>query len=327
VQVYVDGSRYKGGISAAAVLYEGTRVIAVRRCYLGKLTKYTVHNGGSIGVIMGLHLLLSFTRRLRGPTIIGCDNQAVLRGLTNQKLHSGHYLLDSIHDLEECLHAKQDTLARRAEQAIAIRNGEEWTPRRRGVVDLQLHWVPGHKDFEPNERADCKAKKAAEKLTSPMKDLPVCLRKVLPFSVAALRQENTAKLKRTWTKRWRKSPRNRHFGATDKSTPSTKFLKLIDPYSCKQVSIITQFRTNHVPLNQTLFRIGRVESPACPHCGGITIETIHQFILDCPHHEHACHMLCRKLGRKAGEIPFLLGDSTGIKEFLSFVHTTKHLKL
>ncbi|KZP09544.1 hypothetical protein FIBSPDRAFT_759802, partial [Athelia psychrophila] len=266
---------------------------------LGKLTKYTVHNGESIGAIMGLHLLLSFTRRLRSPTIIGCDNQAILRGLTNQKLHSGHYLLDSIHDLEE----------------------------RRGVVDLQLHWVPGHKDFEPNERADCKARKAAEKLTSPMKDLPVCLRKVLPFSVAALRQENTAKLKRTWTKRWRKSPQNRHFGATDKSTPSTKFLKLIDPYSCKQVSIITQFRTNHVPLNQTLFRIGRVESPACPHCGGITIKTIHHFILDCPHHEHACHMLCRKLGRKAGEIPFLLGDSTGIKEFLSFVHTTKHLKL
>ncbi|KZP22683.1 hypothetical protein FIBSPDRAFT_711381, partial [Athelia psychrophila] len=112
VRVYVDGSGYKGGIGAAVVLYEGSRVIAVRRYYLGKSTEYTVHNGEAVGVIMGLHLLISFTRRLRGPTIIGCNNQAVLRGLTNQKPHSGHYLLDTIHDLKERLHAKQDGIIR-----------------------------------------------------------------------------------------------------------------------------------------------------------------------------------------------------------------------
>jgi len=28
---------------------------------------------------------------------------------------------------------------------------EEYT---RGVIDLQLHWTPGHVDFPPNERAD-----------------------------------------------------------------------------------------------------------------------------------------------------------------------------
>ncbi|KZP03329.1 hypothetical protein FIBSPDRAFT_691953, partial [Athelia psychrophila] len=184
------GSGYKGGIGAAAVLYEGSRVIAVRRYYLGKSTEYTVHNGEAVGVIMGLDLLISFTRRLRGPTIIGCDNQAVLRGLTNQKPHTGHYLLDIIHDLEERLHAKQDGLARHAERAIARRNNDVWTPKRKGVVDLQFHWVPGHKDFAPNERADREAKSAAKKLSSAAKDLPACLRKeALPISVAALRQE------------------------------------------------------------------------------------------------------------------------------------------
>ncbi|KZP20036.1 hypothetical protein FIBSPDRAFT_695957, partial [Athelia psychrophila] len=56
------------------------------------------------------------------------------------------------------------------------------------------------------------------------KDLPACLRKeALPISVAALRQEHTVKLKHRWTKRWRQSPRSRHFGAIDKSAPSTKF--------------------------------------------------------------------------------------------------------
>ncbi|KZP16424.1 hypothetical protein FIBSPDRAFT_912289 [Athelia psychrophila] len=282
-QAVNDSAQVRGGIGAAAVMYEGSRVIAS--------TEYTVHNGEAVGVIMGLDLLISFTRRLRGPTIIGC--------LTNQKPHTGHYLLDIIHDLEERLHAKQDGLARHAERAIARRNNDVWTPKRKGVVDLQFHWVPGHKDFAPNERADREAKSAAKKLSSAAKDLPACLRKeALPISVAALRQEHTAKLKRRWTKRWRRSPRSRHFGTIDKSAPSTKFLKLINSYSRKQSSIITQFRTNHVPLNQTLFRIGRVESPAC---------TI-------------------KLGRKAGEIPFLLSDSSGVKEFLRYVHTTKRFK-
>ncbi|KZP22682.1 hypothetical protein FIBSPDRAFT_711854, partial [Athelia psychrophila] len=100
--------------------------------------------------------------------------------------------------------------------------------------------------------------------------------------------------------------------------------KLIDSYSRKQAALVTQFRTHHAPLNQTLFRIGRAETPACPRCGGITVETIHHFILDCPHHEHVRHALRRTLGRKAGEIPFLLSDTTGVKEFLRYIHATKH---
>ncbi|KZP25719.1 hypothetical protein FIBSPDRAFT_733568, partial [Athelia psychrophila] len=100
----------------------------------------------------------------------------------------------------------------------------------------------------------------------------------------------------------------------------------IDSYSRKQASILSQFRTNHVPLNQTLFRIGRVESPACPHCGGVTVETIRHFILDCPHYAFARHHLRTKLGRKAGEIPFLLGDKEGAKEFLCYVGFTHRFK-
>ncbi|KZP08133.1 hypothetical protein FIBSPDRAFT_761911, partial [Athelia psychrophila] len=274
---------------------------------LGTSKHYTVHNGEAVSIIMGMHLLLTFTRRLIGPTIIGCDNQAVIRGLTNQQSHSGHHLLDAIHDPEEHLHAKQDGITRSAERTV--------------------HWVPGHKDFAPNKRADRGAKAAAQKLTSLAKDLPACLRKkALPASVAVLRQEYSAKLKRKWTKRWRKSPRSRNFGAIDKSAPLTKFLKTINSYSRSQAVIIAQFRTNHVPLNQTLFRIGHVESPACPHCGGITVETIRHYIIDCPHYALAQHNLQRDLGRKAGEIPFLLGDKLGVEKFLRYVGATNRFK-
>ncbi|KZP31418.1 hypothetical protein FIBSPDRAFT_944955 [Athelia psychrophila] len=134
--------------------------------------------------------------------------------------------------------------------------------------------------------------KAAKGQTSPEGDLPTCLkRKALPASVAALRQEWSAKLKQRWRKRWCKSLRSRHFGVIDKSAPSAQYLKLIDHYKRKQASIISQFHTNHAPLNQTLFRIKRVDSPACPHCGGITVETICHYILDCPHYALARHTL------------------------------------
>ncbi|KZP06927.1 hypothetical protein FIBSPDRAFT_763621, partial [Athelia psychrophila] len=103
-------------------------------------------------------------------------------------------------------------------------------------------------------------------------------------------------------------------------------LKTIDGYSRSQAAIIAQFRTNHTPLNQTLFRIKRAESPACPHCSGITVETIRHYILDCPHYALARRELRNKLGRKAGEIPFLLGDKTGIKEFLRYVGATHRFK-
>lgn len=115
-------------------------------------------------------------------------------------------------------------------------------------------------------------------------------------------------------------------GAIDKTAPLTKYLKLINPYSRKQSSIITQFRMNHAPLNLTLFCIGHAESPACPHCGGITVESLHDFILDCPHHALTRHKLHRKLGRILGEILFLLGNRTGVKEFLNYVHSTRRFK-
>ncbi|KZP26417.1 hypothetical protein FIBSPDRAFT_732236, partial [Athelia psychrophila] len=94
----------------------------------------------------------------------------------------------------------------------------------------------------------------------------------------------------------------------------------------KQAAIITQFRTNHTPLNHTLFRIKRAESPACPHCGGITVESIRHFILDCPYYDLPRHQLRRDLGRKAGEIPYLLGEKEGIKAFLRYVHATQRFK-
>jgi ribonuclease HI len=64
--------------------------------------------------------------------------------------------------------------------------GDIWRGKNKGVIDLHVHWVPGHMDFEPNERADEEAKKAALQDVSDAKSLPPFLHKKIPLSVSAL---------------------------------------------------------------------------------------------------------------------------------------------
>jgi ribonuclease HI len=150
---------------------------------------------------MGLHLLNGLTRQLTQTTVLGTDNQAVIKVLGNQKLHAGQYILDAIHKSTEQLNAKQDRLINHINKNQALKAGMNWVGRKRGVIDLQVHWVPGHRDFKLNERADKEAKKAAKGDTSNIKSLPSLLHKCLPLSVSALCQENTAKLVKHWAHR------------------------------------------------------------------------------------------------------------------------------
>src|ERR1700683_1397634 len=87
--------------------------------------------------------------------------------------------------------------------------------------------VPGHLGFEPNERTDSGAKKGAQSDSRPDKELPPLLRKHLPFSSSALRQEYTARLQKRWKRRWKSSPRYLHLKSIDNSAPSKKYLRLV----------------------------------------------------------------------------------------------------
>jgi hypothetical protein len=93
------------------------------------------------------------------------------------------------------------------DRAQEIENGCEWSGQKRGVINLQAHWVPGHQDFEPNKKADEEAKKAVMGDSSKAKLLPALLHKCLLLSVSALCQENSAKLAKHWAHRWKSSVR------------------------------------------------------------------------------------------------------------------------
>ena len=84
----------------------------------------------------------------------------------------GQYILDAIHKSAKQLNAKQDQLINHKERTQAIKAGDEWTGRKWGVINLQIHWVLGYHDFELNECADEEAKKVAQGESSDAKLFP-----------------------------------------------------------------------------------------------------------------------------------------------------------
>ena len=204
------------------MLYINDRLARSLRVYLGIAQEHTVYKAEGVRLLLGLHLLHGLTRQLTHSVILGTDSQAVIKALNNQLSHSGHYLLDAIHLAAERLHTKQDGIINREDRVQTINTGDQWKGDSRGVIDLQIHWVPGHCDFAPNKRADKEAKLAAQGSLSDSRFLPLLLRKKLSLSISALRQENSVKLKKRWSRWWKSSERENLLRSIDNSAPSKK---------------------------------------------------------------------------------------------------------
>jgi ribonuclease HI len=229
---------------------------------------------------MGLHLLNRLSRQLTHPTVLGTDSQAIIRSLNNQLAHSGQYLLNAIHQATGRLHEKQDGLINHIERLQTIEAGEQWKGNSKGVINLQIHWVPGHCDFGPNERADKEVKLAAQGSSSDARFLPPPLHKKLLLSIYALQQENSDKLKKRWQRRWKSSEGGNLLCTIDNSALSKKYSWLISELDFQQTSLLFQLCLRHIGQNHHPFRICKSESPACPKCQGITVETVKHFLID-----------------------------------------------
>ena len=114
-KVYTDGSGYKGGIGAVAVLYKGNRAIRLLQYHLGPKTNHTVYKSELTGILLALYLLTALRCCILSTIIIVLDNQAVIRSLNNQEHKPAHHLLDLIHTAVECLHSHQDHIQRHNE--------------------------------------------------------------------------------------------------------------------------------------------------------------------------------------------------------------------
>ena len=236
--------------------------------------------------------------------VVGTDSQAVIKALPNQRSHPGHYLLDAIHLSAERLHAKQDGLIDSKERCQILADGHQWKGKTKGIDDLQLHWVPGHCDFGPNTIANKEAKQAAQGSSSKARFLLRLLRKKLLLSVSTLHQENNEKLKKRRQRHWKNSERENLLRTINNSAPSKKSLCLILGLDRHQASLLFQLCSGHIGINQHLFCICKAESPACPKCQGVTVESVKHFLLDCLHCKNEWHTLQRKLCRNAGSLFF-----------------------
>lgn len=84
-------------------------------------------------------------------------------------------------------------------------------------------------------------------------------------------------------------------------------------------------RTGHAPLNQHLHRIHKSDNPACPHCPNVP-ESVHHFLLSCPHYRRERHHLTVTLGRNASSLQFLLSDPEATIPLIKYVNATGRMR-
>jgi len=96
--------------------------------------------------------------------------------------------------------------------------------------------------------------------------------------------------------------------------PSHLFIMATDELTTAQASMLMQLCMRHIPLNQFLHRIGKIDSLLCLACTSAE-ETVHHYIFDYPLHAYACYSLARKLGCQSTSLRYVLGDKHTFKPY------------
>jgi hypothetical protein len=192
-------------------------------------------------------------------------------------------------------------------------------------LDLLVKWVPGHMEIVGNEKADEVARKAASGSSS-VRKLPAPLRKVLPRSKSAARQEYHRKVKSAAMEVWTSSPRFERMAMIDPDLSHVKFAKLTRGISRNQASVLFQLRSGHVPLNTYLHRIKKADSPVCPGCLHHR-ETVMHYIMRCEAHTVVRQIMFNAAGRDARNLGLLLSTLELLPHLFRYIRATERLRL
>ena len=134
-------------------------------------------------------------------------------------------------------------------------------------VEITFQWIPSHVDVPGNERADVLAKRGAQ-----------CPQDDTLASMDTARQIIRQTKKEIWMREWSTSDKGRaifEFMSTPNRKDEINALKRNE-----QVSIF-RLRSQHVPLNAHLKRIGVQTSSECPLCH-FPEETVEHHLFLCP---------------------------------------------
>ena len=160
----------------------------------------------------------------------------------------------------------------------------------------------------------------------PRNTLPSWLKRTaLPLSASATKQHYREMLKKRTERQWKKSPRYNRICQYDNSLPSNKFIKETQNTRRSETATIYQLRTGHIPLAKYLHRIGKAETPRCPHCNEHD-ETVHHYLIRCQAHERWRVKMTQEGGIRTSSQQALLGDKEMYPHLIKFIKRTRKFK-
>lgn len=138
------------------------------------------------------------------------------------------------------------------------------------------------------------------------------------------------KLKEEWNTSWILSPRKARLEKLDEDFPFEKHRKLLDNLTRVQSSLLFQIRSNHLPLNSYLHRIGKAPSERCAQCWrryrNEVTETVIHYLFECSSFDYERHDLDSALGSSSRDLKAILSDLDKIRALLRFIGRTKRFK-
>jgi len=267
--------------------------------------EHTVHEAESVGILLGLHILSS-RKSKKVLAAIRVNNQAAIKAFTSDLRNPGHHLI-------------------REALRIASKISKERKKGGKNKHMLTIRWTAGHKRIEGNELADREAKEVAKGHTSDTKLLPRYLRKPVLTNSSTVKKAHNESLAKEWREEWRNSKQGKVLTLFDKSTPSSKFLKLLSnpKLSRAAASMVAQLRLTHFLLNGYLKRIGRTDNARCLACGEDEEDTTH-FLLRCRNYAHERWPLAQHATKKRKSLTLqtMLGDLQFILPLAAYIHAT-----
>ncbi|KAL1937221.1 hypothetical protein VTO73DRAFT_14448 [Trametes versicolor] len=144
-------------------------------------------------------------------------------------------------------------------------------------------------------------------------------------STSRARQNFKLELDRRAAVRWRTSVRGVRMAEVDRTLPSKKYDDLIAALPRRHANLLVQLRTNHLPLQAYLARIGKTDSATCPTCGGAP-ETVQHFLLACPTYSLHRAVHFTPLGFFGRNLATLLNTKAALRPLFSFINATGRLR-
>lgn len=120
------------------------------------------------------------------------------------------------------------------------------------------------------------------------------------------------------------SPRLSRIKHIDSTTPSDRYLKILQVLRRNQSAVLTQLWMGHVPLAYHLHRIQAIDTGTCSGCKWAN-ETVIHYLLRCPAHEGARQKLINALGPSRRDLGYLLSHPKVIPHTLRFIDDTGRL--